>query len=147
MIQPKPFQPTTNSGLQQPWRSSANVGFSSPSILKVARRLVDRSTFGGDKPEPISYSLRQEGKSRPKNFSMGRDDPTRSYAVLTSNDERAPGDPRGQSLINCRDGATHDGYYDFTFEVESQGRGNLTKVFSAQRRNDYPVYRPEDLHC
>jgi len=114
--------------------------------LKVARRLVDRSTFAGHKPEPVTYSLRQEGKIRPKNFSMGRDDPTRSYAVLTSNDERAPGDPRGQSLTNCRDGATHDGYYDFTFEVESQGRGNLTKVFGAQRRKDYPVYRPEDLH-
>ena len=114
--------------------------------LKVARRLVDRSTFAGDKPEPVTYTLRQEGKNRPKNFSMGRDDPTRSYAVLTRNDERAPGDPRGQSLTNCRDGATHDGYYDFTFEVESQGRGNLTKAFGAQRRNDYPVYRPEDLH-
>ena len=111
--------------------------------LKVARRLVDRSTFAGDKPEPVTYTLRQEGKNRPKNFSMGRDDPTRSYAVLTRNDERAPGDPRGQSLTNCRDGATHDGYYDFTFEVESQGRGNLTKAFGAQRRNDYPVYRPK----
>ena len=114
--------------------------------LKVARRLVDRSTFVGKKPEPVTYSLREEGKTRPKNFSMPADDPKREYAVLTSNDERAPGDPRGQSLTSCRDGATHDGYYDFTFEVESQGRGNLSEAFGAQRRKDYPVYRSEDLH-
>ena len=114
--------------------------------LKVARRLVDRSTFVGKKPEPVTYSLREEGKTRPKNFSMPADDPEREYAVLTSNDERAPGDPRGQSLTSCRDGATHDGYYGFTFEVESQGRGNLSEAFGAQRRKDYPVYRSEDLH-
>ena len=114
--------------------------------LKVARRVVDQSTFSGEKPEPVTYTLRQAGKTRPKNFSMGGNDPTRDYAVLYRNDERAPGDPRGQSLMNSRDGATHDGYYDFTFEVESKGRGNLAEVFSAQRRNDYPVYRPEDLH-
>ena len=114
--------------------------------LKVARGIVDRSTFAGEKPESITYTLRQEGKTRPKNFSMAADDPTRPYTVLTRNDERAPGDPRGQSLTNCRDGAIYDGYYDFTFEVESQGRGNLAEAFGAQRRNDYPVYRPEDLH-
>ena len=114
--------------------------------LKVARRVVDQSTFSGEKPEPATYSLRQAGKTRPKNFSMGGDDPDRDYAVLYRNDERAPGDPRGQSLMNSRDGASADGYYDFTFEVESKGRGNLAKAFSTQRRNDYPVYRPEDLH-
>ena len=114
--------------------------------LKVAREIVDRSTFAGEKPESVTYTLRQEGKTRPKNFSMAADDPTRPYTVLTRNDERTPGDPRGQSLTNSRDGAVHDGYYDFTFEVESQGRGNLAEAFGAQRRNDYPVYRPEDLH-
>lgn len=114
--------------------------------LKVARRVVDHSTFAGEKPEPVTYTLRQAGKTRPKNFSMGGGDSKRDYAVLYRNDERAPGDPRGQSLMNSRDGATHAGYYDFTFEVESKGRGNLAEAFSAQRRNDYPVYRPEDLH-
>ena len=114
--------------------------------LKVAREIVDRSTFAGEKPESVTYTLRQEGKTRPKNFSMAADDPTRPYTVLTRNDERTPSDPRGQSLTNCRDGAVYDGYYDFTFEVESQGRGNLAEAFGAQRRNDYPVYRPEDLH-
>lgn len=114
--------------------------------LKVARRVVDRATFSEEKPEPVSYRLKQGGKTRAKNFSIQANDPDRDYIVLTRNDERAPGDPRGQSLINSRDGATHDGYYEFTFEVESKGRGNLSKEFSAQRRNDYPVYRPEDLH-
>ena len=93
--------------------------------LKVARRVVDRSTFPKDKPEPVTYRLKQQGKTRPKNFSIGRSDPSRDYVVLSRNDERAPGDPRGQSLMNCRDGATHDGYYEFAFEVESKGRGNL----------------------
>ena len=114
--------------------------------LKVARSVVDRATFPAEKPAPVTYRLKQEGKTRAKNFSINRADPERDYVVLTRNDERAPGDPRGQSLMNSRDGATHDGYYDFVFEVESRGRGNLAEEFSAQRRNDYPVYRPEDLH-
>lgn len=114
--------------------------------LKVARRVVDQATFPQEKPEPVTWRLNQEGKTRPKNFSIQANDPERDYVVLTRNDERAPGDPRGQSLMNARDGATHDGWYDFTFEVESKGRGSLAEEFSAQKRNDYPVYRPEDLH-
>ncbi len=114
--------------------------------LRVARRIVNQATFPEEKPVPVTYRLRQEGKTRAKNFSLQADDKDRDYVVLTRNDERAPGDPRGQSLMNSRDGATHDGYYDFTFEVESLGRGNLAEQFGEQRRNDYPVYRPEDLH-
>ncbi len=114
--------------------------------LEVARRVVDRATFPEDKPEAVTYRLKEPGKTRPLNFKISANDPARDYVVLTRNDERAPGDPRGQSLMNSREGAPHDGYYEFTFKVESKGRGNLAKEFSAQRRNDYPVYRPEDLH-
>ena len=114
--------------------------------LKVARSVVDRASFAGERPGAVTYQLKEQGKTRPLNFRVNANDPERDYVVLTRNDERAPGDPRGQSLINCREGATHDGYYDFTFEVESKGRGNLAAAFSAQKRNDYPIYRPEDLH-
>jgi len=120
--------------------------FQMRQYLRVARRIVNQATFPEEKPVPVTYRLRQEGKTRAKNFSLQADDKDRDYVVLTRNDERAPGDPRGQSLMNSRDGATHDGYYDFTFEVESLGRGNLAEQFGEQRRNDYPVYRPEDLH-
>lgn len=113
--------------------------------LKVARTAVDRATFEGERPEPKTYTL-NDAKSRALNFKTPGNDPNRDYRVLYQNDERAPGDPRGQQFINSREGATQDGWYDFTFEVESKGRGNLAKEFSQQRRNDYPVYRPEDLH-
>ena len=66
--------------------------------------------------------------------------------MLYRNDERAPGDPRGQQFINSREGASHDGWYQFTYKVESKGRGTMAKEFSEQKRNDYQVYRPEDLH-
>ena len=113
--------------------------------LKVARKVVDRATFEGEMPEAKTYTLTGKG-SRALNYKTPGNDPERDYRVLYQNDERAPGDPRGQQFINCREGATHDGWYEFTFEVESKGRGNLSERFSQQRRNDYPVYRPEDLH-
>ena len=114
--------------------------------LKVARTVADRATFPENQPKAVTYRLNEAGRSRPLNFKINANDLDRDYVVLSRNDERAPGDPRGQSLMNCREGAPYDGYYDFTFVVESKGRGNLAKEFSAQRRNDYPVYRPEDLH-
>jgi mono/diheme cytochrome c family protein len=113
--------------------------------LKVARTVVDRATFDGDRPEPKTYTLK-DSKSRPLNYKAPGNDPSRDYVVLYRNDERAPGDPRGQQFINSREGATHSGWYEFKFEVESRGRGNLADGFSEQRRIDYPVYRPEDLH-
>ncbi|MFT5130287.1 MAG: hypothetical protein ACI8W8_003916, partial [Rhodothermales bacterium] len=51
-----------------------------------------------------------------------------------------------QSITNCREGATHDGWYTLKLDVESRGRGVLAEEYSKQRRQDYPVYRPEDLH-
>ncbi len=114
--------------------------------LKVARLAVDRATFEGDRPEAKTYTLMDE-KSRALNFKApGNDKKNRGYVVLYRNDERAPGDPRGQQFINSREGASHDGWYQFTFEVESKGRGTMAKEFSEQKRNDYQVYRPEDLH-
>jgi hypothetical protein len=113
--------------------------------LKVARTSVDRATFDGERPEPKTYTL-NDPKSRALNYKAPGNDPEREYVVLYQNDERAPGDPRGQQFINCREGAIHDGWYEFTFEVESKGRGNLAEELREQERNDYQVYRAEDLH-
>ena len=113
--------------------------------LKVARAAVDRATFPDDRPEAKTYRP-GDVKGRPLNYKAQANDPDRDYLVLTKNDERAPGDPRGQAIINCREGAAHDGWYEFTYVVESKGRGNLAKVLREQRRNDYPVYFAEDLH-
>ena len=113
--------------------------------LKVARTSVDRATFEGERPEAQTYTL-ETSRARALNYKTPGNDADRDYRVLYRNDERAPGDPRGQQFINSREGATHDGWYEFVLEVESRGRGNLAKEFRQQRRNDYPVYRPEDLH-
>ena len=113
--------------------------------LKVARTVVDRATFDGEMPAARTYRLK-DSKSRPLNYKAQGNDPDRDYVVLYTNDERAPGDPRGQQFINSREGATHDGWYEFTFEVESRGRGTLAEELREQKRNDYQVYRSEDLH-
>ena len=113
--------------------------------LKVARAVVDRATFHGEQPEPKTFKPGDK-KTRPLNYRSQGNDPARDYLVLSKNDERAPGDPRGQSLMNCRDGAEHDGWYEFNLEVESKGRGNMAKILREQRRKDYPVYFAEDLH-
>jgi hypothetical protein len=113
--------------------------------LKVARTVVDRATFEGEMPEASTYTL-TDTKSRALNYKAPGNDPARDYVVLYTNDERAPGDPRGQQFINSREGATHDGWYDFNFEVESRGRGTLADQLREQKRIDYQVYRAEDLH-
>ena len=113
--------------------------------LKVARAVVDRATFEGEMPSAKTYTL-TDTKSRALNYKSQGNDPARDYVVLYTNDERAPGDPRGQQFINSREGAAHDGWYDFTFEVESRGRGTLAEELREQTRNDYQIYRAEDLH-
>lgn len=113
--------------------------------LKVARTVVDRATFKGEMPEAKTYTL-TDTRSRALNYKAPGNDPERDYVVLYTNDERAPGDPRGQQFINSREGATHDGWYDFAFEVESRGRGTLAKELREQKRIDYQVYRAEDMH-
>ncbi|MGY8770111.1 MAG: DUF1592 domain-containing protein, partial [Pirellulales bacterium] len=122
--------------------------------LKVARSVVNQATFTGEMPEAVTYTLNDgkmnNKKARPNNFKTAGNDTTRDYVVLYQNDERAPGDPRGQSFINSRNGADHDGWYEFTYEVESKGRGNFSKELSDQGQDEWlsyrQVYRPEDLH-
>lgn len=114
--------------------------------LQVARASIAKATFEGERPAPQTYTL-NDTKSRVHNWrGQKARHPNLDYVTLYESDERAPGDPRGQSLINCRDGVTHDGWYEFTFVVESRGRGNLAERFSQDTRIDRPVYRPEDKH-
>ena len=114
--------------------------------LKVARRAIADATFDEEQPKPQTFTL-NDSKSRVHNWrGQKARHPDLEYVTLYESDERAPGDPRGQSLINCRDGVTHDGWYEFTFVVESRGRGNLSDRFGKDTRIDRPVYHPEDLH-
>ena len=114
--------------------------------LQVARKAIADATFEGDRPEAQTYTL-NDAKSRTHNWrGQKARHPDFDFVTLYESDERAPGDPRGQSLINCRDGVTHDGWYEFTFVVESKGRGNLADRFGQDTRIDRPIYRPEDLH-
>jgi hypothetical protein len=114
--------------------------------LKVARAAVDQATFEGERPGAETYAFRDK-KARVKNFSVQGNDPDREEAFLYLNDERAPGDPRGMSIINSREGATHDGWYEISFDLESSGRGNFAEgIASSENRDDYQVYRPGDLH-
>lgn len=114
--------------------------------LQVARTAVADASFEGAPPQPQTFTL-NDSKSRTHNWrGQKARHPDLDYVTLYESDERAPGDPRGQSLINCRDGVTHDGWYDFTFVVESRGRGNLADRFGEDTRIDRPIYRPEDFH-
>jgi len=113
--------------------------------LKVARAVVDKATFPAEQPEVKTYTP-WDKKSRPLNYRSQMNNPEEKYLVLAKNDERAPGDPRGQNIMNCRDGAEHDGWYEFNLTVESKGRGNYAEILREQRRKDYPVYFAEDLH-
>jgi hypothetical protein len=114
--------------------------------LEVARRAIAIATFDGDRPASQTFAL-NDTKSRTHNWRGQRArHPDLDYVTLYQSDERAPGDPRGQSLINCRDGVSHDGWFEFTFVVESRGRGNLADRFGKDTRIDRPVYQPEDSH-
>lgn len=114
--------------------------------LQVARKAIASATFEGAPPEHQTFTL-NDTKSRVHNWrGQKARHPDYDFVTLYQSDERAPGDPRGQSLINCRDGVTHDGWYEFTFVVESRGRGNLSERFGRDTRIDRPIYRPEDLH-
>lgn len=114
--------------------------------LQVARKAVSKATFEGDQPEAQTFTL-NDPKSRVHNWrGQKARHPDLDYVTLYQSDENAPGDPRGQSLINCRDGVSHDGWYEFTFVVESRGRGNLAEEWGKDHRIDRPIYYPEDLH-
>ena len=90
--------------------------------------------------------LNPQGRTRALNFKSAAKSED-GFVLLCQSDERAPGDARGQNFINSREGATHEGWYEFTYEVESRGRGHWAKEMRKEStRQDYPLYRGEDLH-
>jgi mono/diheme cytochrome c family protein len=114
--------------------------------LTAARKAVDLATFTGDRPEARTHRMFDLDSERIGNFEVNLTDMMRDEAFLFLNDERAPGDTRGQVLTSSRDGAPVAGWYEFRFEVESKGRGWLSPQFRPSKHAEWQVYRPEDLH-
>lgn len=112
--------------------------------IKAARKAVDRATFAETKPQSVTHRMGET--KRRFNFRCEVLPIELGTVYLFMNDEREPGDTRGQTITSSRDGASFDGWYDFEFEVESRGRGKFSEELGKQKRNDWQVYRPEDLH-
>lgn len=120
-------------------------------VLTAARRALDLATFEGPRPEPVTrrmYETQPErvvGRARPASFEINHIRVGDGLAFLFMNDERAPGDTRGQNLTSSRQGASSAGWYEFTFEVESKGRGSLSAERFRVPRPEWPAMHPEDL--
>jgi mono/diheme cytochrome c family protein len=114
--------------------------------LRAARAAVDLATFEGERPAAETYRMFDPGSTRTGSFEINHIDTTHGQTFLFMNDERSPGDTRGQVLTTSRDGAPHAGWYEFTFEVESKGRGPLPATFPVPQHEEWQTYHPEDLH-
>ena len=136
--------------------ASRNVGeglttsaFLLRGYLEAAREIVDRSTFSGSKPEVRKWTLFQEFRKkegRKGNWASGTPDEL-GYFNLIISDENGPGDPRGRSLTSSDNGVENNGWYRFTFEVESKGRlGEQAERYREQDSDTLQKYYPEDLH-
>ncbi|HEX6882809.1 MAG TPA: DUF1592 domain-containing protein [Planctomycetota bacterium] len=115
-------------------------------VLLAARRALDLATFDGPRPEPETHALFDAADPRPGNFAVNHTEPADGTVFLFLNDERSPGDPRGQALTTSRSGARAPGWYDFVFTLESRGRGTAWPGLERVARQEWQVYRPSDLH-
>jgi len=125
--------------------------------LLAARRALDMALFTGPRPEPRTYALYDAEGVRDGNFTVS-DGRLRGHWNLESprpedgpvclflNDERAIGETLGQTLTTSRGGAPFPGWYDFRFEVESKGRGNLPPKLLRPLKPEWQQVHPEDLH-
>ncbi|MHC4993940.1 MAG: DUF1592 domain-containing protein [Planctomycetota bacterium] len=122
------------------------------NYLNAAHHAIEAALESHDTPPPYRYDLAEDERILKRNgFPLAN--PVPELAFLYQNDERAPGDPRGQRfpvywrLATVPDDAQRTaGVYEITFEVESKGRGALMGVFGGHKRNDYPVYYDDELH-
>src|SRR5262245_60871211 len=122
--------------------------------LFAARHAIDLATFEGPRPEPEAFRMFDPDPRRASDFRVAITLPkwterTRwlgSPAVLFLNDELAPGNTRGQVLTTSVEGARSAGWYEFTFEVESKGRRNALPGLLRERRPEWQVLHPDDLH-
>jgi len=115
-------------------------------VLVAARRALDQATFEGPQPEPATFRMFAADPGRPHSFEANHVRAEHAPLYLFLNDERSPGDTRGQNLTTSRDGAPAKGWYDFRFELESRGRGNLPAALLEEVRPDWQQAHPEDLH-
>jgi len=114
--------------------------------LLAARAAVDLATFEGERPAAGSRRMFDPDSTQAGSFEINHIDTSRGKTFLFMNDERSPGDTRGQVLTTSRDGAPHAGWYEFSFEVESKGRGPLPATFRPPIHEEFQIYHPEDLH-
>jgi mono/diheme cytochrome c family protein len=114
--------------------------------LVAARAAVDQATFDGPRPEVRTHRMLDPEETRVWSFEVNHSQPGPDGVFLFMNDERSPGDPRGQVLTTSRDGAPSAGPYEFTFELESRGRGKLPAELAREVRAEWQVYQPGDLH-
>lgn len=114
-------------------------------VLVAARRALDLATFEGPEPEGRTFRMYSEPPGREGNFAVNHTLPEDRPAFLFMNDERAPGDTRGQVLTTSRAGAPVAGWYDFSFMVESAGRANAPAGFHREKHPEWQVFEPDDL--
>ena len=116
--------------------------------LTAARLALDAVAEDGPRPEAETFRMADRktgGKAMRGRFVSKFDPVVDDVLFLYINDERAPGDARGQTF-DFSPRVPHDGTYEFSFEVESKGRGNFADKFGVGDPPDYQVYSPDELH-
>src|SRR5688572_313431 len=114
-------------------------------VLGAARRALDLATFEGPRPERVTQRMFDPDAKRPGNFALNHTQSASAPAFLFLNDERAPGDPRGQVLTSSRSGASAPGWYEFSFTLEAKGRTSDLPGLRREARPEWQVFHPEDL--
>ena len=120
--------------------------------LHAGNKIITEATFPKTKPEVETHVMGEEIPKgvREKYFWSGVPLLANGQLNLYSNDEKEPGDTRGDSLISSYDGAPINAYYEFSFDVESLGRGNYPDKVQDPTGNDprpsIQIYQHKDLH-
>ena len=117
--------------------------------LAAARAALDAVPADSSRPEPKTFHMANRRKSDKamRGRFVSKFDPVvdDDRLFLYINDERAPGDARGQTF-DFSSRVPHEGTYEFSFEVESKGRGKFAEKFGVGDPPDYQVYSPDELH-
>lgn len=116
--------------------------------LAAARLALDAIPEEGPRPASQTFRMsdRKPGDKAMRGRFTSKFDPVLDDVLfLYINDERAPGDARGQTF-DFSSRVPHDGTYEFSFEVESKGRGKFADRFGVGDPPDYQVYSPDELH-
>lgn len=113
--------------------------------IAAAQRAVDLACYPGAKPAVSTIRMGDKHDKRTEALFASKAAPPGAKSVfLFMNDERYPGDIRGQHLYSSASGVSVKGWYDFEIEVEARGR-DFEKVLP-QKLAKYHAYHPEELH-